>query len=108
MRGLGLLAAALALTACDLSETADKAMRRTAETVVQPVVDDYLPGDQAEVATRCIVENATSEDLRLLVRDVAVEAGTSTVNNGLDIAMRPETQSCLIREGLPTLLGGLQ
>ena len=50
MRGLGLLAAALALTACDLSETADKAMRRTAETVVQPVVDDYLPGDQAEVA----------------------------------------------------------
>lgn len=101
------LTSALTLTACDPSETVDKAMRRTAETVVLPVVDDFLPGDQAQIATRCIVENATPDDLRLLVRDVAVEAGTSTVNNVLDIAVRPETQACLIREGLPALLGGL-
>ncbi len=107
MRGMGLVAAALMLAACDASETVDKAMRRTAETVVEPVVDDYLPGDQAQIATRCIVENANAEDLRLLVRDVAVEAGTSTVANVLDIAERLETQACLIREGLPALLGGV-
>ena len=107
MRILGFVAAALLLTACDPAETLDKALRRTAETVVEPVVDDYLPGDQAEVATRCIVENANSDDLRALVHDVAVVAGTSTVANVLAIALRPETQSCFVREGLPVLLGGL-
>jgi hypothetical protein len=106
MRMLGFLAVVVLLTACDASETVDKAMRRTAETVIEPVVDEYLPGDQARVATLCIVENANSDDLRLLVRDVAVEAGTSTVANVLDIALRPETQACLVREGVP-LLGGL-
>jgi hypothetical protein len=25
----------------------------------------------------------------------------------LDIALRPETQACLIRDGVPALLGGL-
>ncbi len=107
MRGLVILAMMMALSACDPAETVDKAMRRTAETVVGPVVDDYLPGDQAEVATLCIVENANSDDLRALVHDVAVVAGTSTVANVLAIAMRPETQSCFVREGLPVLLGGL-
>ncbi len=107
MRVMGLVAVALVLTACDASELADKAMRRTAETVVEPVVDDYLPGDQAQVATRCIIENANSADLRALVHDVGVSAGSSTVANVLAIAARPETQSCLLREGLPTLLGGL-
>ena len=107
MRILGFVAVAMLLTACDPAETVDKALRRTAETVVEPVVDDYLPGDQAEVATRCIVENANSDDLRALVHDVAVVAGTSTVANVLAIAMRPETQSCFVREGLPILLGGL-
>ena len=107
MRILGFVAITMLLTACDPAETVDKALRRTAETVVQPVVDDYLPGDQAEVATRCIVENANSDDLRALVHDVAVVAGTSTVANVLAIAVRPETQSCFVREGLPVLLGGL-
>lgn len=107
MRLLPLIAATLALAACDVSGTVDKAMRRTAETVVEPVVDDYLPPDLAHAATICIVDAASPEDLRLLVRDVAVEAGTSTVANVLDIAARPETQACLMRQGVPLLLGGL-
>lgn len=107
MRAIGMFGIGLMLIACDASEVVDKAMRRTAETVVEPVVDDYLPGDQAQVATRCIVENANSADLRALVHDVGVSAGTSTVANVLAIAARPETQSCLLREGLPTLLGDL-
>ncbi len=107
MRGFGLFAMTLALAACDASVVVDKAMRRTAETVVEPVVDDYLPGDQAQVATRCIIDNASSDDLRALVHDVGVSAGTSTVANVLGIAARPETQACLLGAGLPTLPGGL-
>lgn len=107
MRVIGLLAAVLLISACDPAETVDKAMRRTAETVVEPVVDDYLPGDQAHIATLCIVENANSADLRALVHDVAVVAGTSTVANVLAIAARPETVACFVREGLPSALGGL-
>jgi hypothetical protein len=107
MRLLGIFAATLALSACVANEIVDKAMRRTAETVINPVVDDYLPGDQAQTATRCIVQNATTNDLQLLVRDVAVEPGTSTVSNVLAIAGRPETQACFLSESVPAALGGL-
>lgn len=101
-----LFAAALALAGCDITDTTDMAMRRAAETVVSPVIDDSLTGDQASLATDCIVANASSEDLRLLVRDVAVVAGTSTVANVLDIAARPGTEACLVAAGVPLPLEG--
>lgn len=101
-----ILAAMLALSGCDIADTTDMAMRRAAETVVTPVIDDNLTGDQAALATDCIVGAATAEDLRLLVRDVAVVAGTSTVANVLDIASRPEVEACLAAAGVPLPLEG--
>ena len=43
------------LNACSPADLADKAGRRGAETVVRPIVDDYLTGPEADIATRCIV-----------------------------------------------------
>ena len=92
-----MLMAALLLCACDPQELADKAMARTAETVISPVV--------GPAATRCITDNASPEELRLLAADVGVEAGTSTVANIMAIARRPATVACLSAAGLPPVQG---
>jgi hypothetical protein len=89
--------------ACSPQEAADSVLRRTAETVVTPVLDDYMTGPQAQAATRCVLAEAGSDELRLLSRDVGVMPGTSTRQTVLDIAARPGAQSCLIAAGTPPL-----
>jgi hypothetical protein len=95
------LAALVGLAACDPGELADKALRRTAETVVFPVVNIDMPADPARAATACILDAASPDELRLLARDVGVEAGTSTKATIRDIALRPATQACFASVGVP-------
>jgi hypothetical protein len=94
---------ALSLAACTPQEAADSVMRRTAETVVRPVLATYMTGPQAMAATPCVLNSATSDELLLLSRDVGVVAGTSTTRTVLDIAARPQAQSCLAATGAPAL-----
>jgi hypothetical protein len=96
MKALPLIAVLL-LGACDPQEVVDKAMARTAETVIAPVA--------GEAATRCIVDNASPAELRALAQDVGVEAGTTTVANIMAIANRPATLACLAAAGLPPVKG---
>ncbi len=104
MNAIAFLAAAcLLLAACDPAQVADKVGRRAAESVVLPVVSNYFTAPQAQTATLCVVENATANEIQLLARDVAVQAGTSTVQTILAIGARPETLACLSRAGLPPL-----
>lgn len=104
MQRLALLALML-LAACDPQDLADKAMRRTAETVVQPVVARDMPGPVAQVATRCILDAATPGEINGLARDVGVEAGTLTKQNIRAIALRPAAQTCFAAGGVPPLKG---
>ncbi len=97
------LAALILLAACDPAELADKAMKRTAETVVFPVVNIDMPGEPAQLATDCIVNAASPDELRLLARDVGVEAGTSTKATIRQIALRPAAQACFAAAGLPAV-----
>lgn len=106
MRAALILTSLMALAACDPAQMADKVGRRTAETVVRPVVGTYLSGAQADTATRCIVENADPNDVKLLARDVAVEAGSETVANVLRIAAQPNTAACFARSGIMPLPRG--
>lgn len=94
---------ALVLAGCTAREATDAVLRRTAQTVVTPVLDDYMTGPQAFAATQCVLDAATSDELALLSRDVGVMAGTSTVRTVLDIAARPGAQSCLAAAGVPSL-----
>lgn len=96
-----LLGTALVLAACDPGELADKAVRRTAESVVFPVVNIDMPADPAHAATDCILNAASPEELRLLARDVGVEAGTSTKATIRSIALRPGAQACFTAAGVP-------
>ena len=91
--------------ACDPQVLADKAMRRTAETVVRPVLARELPGNVAEAATQCVLDAAGTDEIRALARDVGVEAGTLTVQNIRNLASRPNATACFARNGVPPLKG---
>ena len=64
--------------------------------MVRPVVADYVPSGQAETATRCIVDNASAEDVKALAQDIGVGAGPRTVANVLRIAATPGAAACLM------------
>ncbi|MBL9047141.1 MAG: hypothetical protein JNK34_07485 [Tabrizicola sp.] len=91
----------VALAACDPAEVVDSALKRTAFTVVNPVVSIDLPAEPARLATNCILGAASQDELRLLARDVGVEAGSSTKATIRAIALRPEAQSCFAANGVP-------
>jgi hypothetical protein len=82
-----MMAALMVLAGCDPQVVVDKAVARTAESVIAPVV--------GPVAARCIVENGSPEELRAIAVDIGVEAGTSTVANIEAIARRPQTVACI-------------
>ncbi len=88
-----LMLSALLVAACSPEDVADKVGRRTAETVVAPVVG-------GGAATACVVQNADAAEIQALVRDVGTVAGTSTKGLIASILARPATQSCLGAAGV--------
>lgn len=96
VRPTKLMLAFVALAACDPAQVADKVGRRAADTVVRPIMADYLPAGQSETATRCIVDNASAEDVKALAQDVGVGAGSRTVANVMRIAATPGAAACLM------------
>ncbi len=93
------------LAACDPQILAGKAMRRTAESVVRPVLTRELPGAVAETATQCVLDAASPGEINALARDVGVEAGTQTVENIRNLATRPSATACFARGNVPPLKG---
>jgi hypothetical protein len=97
-----ILACAL-LTACSPQEALDKVTRRTAESVVTPVVNVNMPLELAQAATDCILDAASQDEINILARDVGVEAGTSTKATIREIALRPGAQACYAAAGVPPI-----
>jgi hypothetical protein len=97
---------ALLLAACDPAELVDSALKRTAYSVVFPVVNIDMPAEPARNATNCILDTATEAELQLLSRDVGVEAGTLTKSRIREIAQRPAAQACFAANGVPPLVAG--
>lgn len=97
------LLAGIGLAACDPQAAMDTVARSAARSVVVPVVNQYLPGAQAEVATICIIDNASAQEIQSLARDVGARAGTATVATVLAVAQRPATLQCLLGRGLAPL-----
>ena len=87
-----LAAAALALSACDVVETAAvDTGRDAARAVVGPIVADTVPGAPGQVLTNCIIDNASGEELFALGVQGATPENITLVS---DILARPETVSC--------------
>ncbi len=74
--------------------------RRAARTVVLPVITSTTPAPANELATDCVIANASNAELNDLARDVGVRAGTLTEQNIRTILARPATQSCIAGKGL--------
>ena len=93
------------LAACDPAEIVNSTLKRTAHSVVFPVVNIDMPAEPARLATKCILEAASQDELELLARDVGVEAGTATKATIRQIAVRPAAQACFAANGVPPVVG---
>ncbi|MFM7333373.1 MAG: hypothetical protein ACKO2N_00275 [Tabrizicola sp.] len=100
------LASGLLLAACDPAELVGSALKRTAYSVVFPVVNIDMPAEPARLATNCILDAASQYELEQLARDVGVEAGTLTKATIRQIAVRPAAQACFAANGVPPVTGG--
>jgi hypothetical protein len=85
MKGVvGVMVLVLALAACSPEKLATDVTRRTAKTVVLPVVRDVAPPPADTLATECILANASNAELNDLARNVGNEAGTHHRGTPLD------------------------
>lgn len=98
-----IIAAFALLSACTTTNPIDQIARSSAKSVVLPVVQQRLPGPQAEAVTVCVIDNATTNEILSLARDVGTRAGTTTVQTIATILQRPETVQCVLGVGLPGL-----
>lgn len=105
MRSLFLFSATLLMAACDPAQVADKVGRRAADSVVQPVMAGYMSGPQADIATRCIVDNASADQVQALAQDVGVGAGPRTLANVRAAAANPAAMACMAAAGIPPIGG---
>jgi hypothetical protein len=105
MKGVvGVMVLVLALGACSPEKLATDVTRRTAKTVVLPVVRDVAPPPADTLATECILANASNAELNDLARNVGNEAGTLTIQTIRTIAERPSTRACMAGRGLAPLV----
>jgi len=93
----------MGVAACSPQVFADKTARQIAESVVFPVVNINMPAGPAQAATDCILNAASPEEIRLLARDVGVEAGSSTKATIRAIAIRPAAQACYTANAVPPI-----
>ncbi|MGL4321716.1 MAG: hypothetical protein ACRCS3_12720 [Paracoccaceae bacterium] len=93
----------LTLAACSPQQLANDVTREAAESVIVPILSDFMPEPQANGAAVCILDNASFDEQRMIARDVAVYAGSSTVRNVLAIASRPATLACFQSLGVTSL-----
>ena len=108
MRNLATLAAlTLALAACNPMELANAATKRAAEQVIVSVLSQELAAPVAQAAARCIVAQASPEELRAIAADIGVMAGTQTVENIRNLALRPQVVQCFVASSVPALAQGI-
>lgn len=99
-----MLPALLFLAACDPQALADKTLRRTAASIVQPVLAVEMPSPVAARATECILDASTQGEINGLARDFgASSVGPLTVENIRIIAERPAATTCFAANGVPPL-----
>ncbi len=100
MRSTALFLLPLVMLACSPAEIATDVTRKAARTVVLPVVTATTPAPANELATDCIIANASNAELNALARDVGTRAGTLTEQNIRMILSKPSTQACIAGKGL--------
>ncbi len=108
MRGLLIpLAASVLLAGCEETrEAADAVARRTAKAgVVETLVTRFpnVPKVAVTPFTDCIIDNASAREIAIFAKSSAIGATEESVALVRTVLGRPETQTCVAREGLAAL-----
>lgn len=101
MRLVLTICAIFAVAGCQAAnETADTVARNTAKGVVNGVVAQKFPGVNAAPITDCVIDNATRFEIFDIAKAGATGLTPATVQTVTTIAQRPETVSCISKNGL--------
>ncbi|RLJ59469.1 hypothetical protein BCF46_1618 [Litoreibacter meonggei] len=98
------LAALIGLSACGEDGLADQLARKEAKDTVRPVLAQRFPGVPLEPATDCVIDNASAGEIIKLARAGVTGLGPEETQLVIEIATRPETVECLLKDGLAPLL----
>lgn len=96
--------AAIALVGCSSGE---QIARDQAKDVINPIVAKQFPGVPTEPITNCVIDNASVKELLTLTAAAGTGAHAKTAEIVTEIASRPETLTCIAKNGLPSLLQGV-
>lgn len=99
-----LLVPLVALTACGEDGLADQIARNEAKDAVRPVLAERFPGVPLEPATDCVIDNASAGEIFQLARAGVTGLGPEETQLVVEIATRPETLECLLKDGLAPFL----
>ncbi|MEB8388657.1 succinate dehydrogenase [Rhodobacteraceae bacterium KMM 6894] len=100
------LIALTTLGACSAAnDAADTIARDRAKSVVNSVVADKMPGLNAAPVTDCIIDAASAGEIVSIAGASVTGVTSSTVQDVLTIAQRPEAVQCIAQNSM-TLLNG--
>lgn len=98
------LVALMGLSACGDDGLADQLARSQAKSAVSPVLAERFPGVPLEPATDCVIDNASAGEILQLAKASVTGLGPNDTQLVVDIATRPDTLECLLKNGLPAFL----
>ena len=98
------LAALMGLSACGEDGLADQLARKEAKDAVRPVLAQRFPGVPLEPATDCVIDNASAGEIITLAKAGVTGLGPKETQLVVEIATRPETIECLLKDGLAPFL----
>ncbi|WOI56913.1 hypothetical protein [Palleronia sp. LCG004] len=104
MKWPALFLVAITVSACTPASR-DDVTRSAARSVVSRVVLDWFPGVPLQPAIDCVIDNASTPELRGLASDAVLGPTAATTESVIRIASRPQTVDCLARDGVAPFLG---
>ena len=103
MRGFAIAALGM-LVACGEDGLADQIARDQARKAVNPVLAERFPGVPLEPASNCVINSASASEIIQLAKAGATTVSQTDVELVVQIATRPETIDCLLKDGLAPFL----
>lgn len=101
---LSVILATSLLAGCDVAnQAADTLARDQAKSVINGVVSDRFPGVNAAPITDCIIDNANAAEILSVAKASVTGVTDDTINTVITVAQRPETTSCIAKNGLSLL-----
>jgi hypothetical protein len=104
MRALSIILALGLLAGCGEDGLGDQLARDQARKAVNPVLADKFPGVPLEPASNCVIDNASGGEILKLARASVAGVGPEETALIVEIATRPDTLQCLLKNGITPFL----